>query len=244
MVTWERPSGRVASPAWWPGRPETPDPPPARETTPVRDAEGPRVHDRGPRHKTPGVTPGQQLAHPRSSTGAAPTQLAAGRSRMVTPVESGGRMHRACRACIAFAGWAPSCVGSRMYRATELAPPEGARWLPGTVVDKGTKPSPEGSNFSHKSGRLSHKSAMPTGTSLAHSAPVKCVLSLPDAAADAAPSSIHIAAGPMQAAVDRRKAFPGQLDWLHARSGSRRADTVGQGLAPRTFVGATADGPA
>ena len=79
-----------------------------------------RVHDRGPRHKTPGVTPGQQLAHPRSSTGAAPTQLAAGRSRMVTPVESGGRMHRACRACIAFAGWAPSCVGSRMYRATEL----------------------------------------------------------------------------------------------------------------------------
>ena len=73
---------------------------------------------------------------------------------------------------------------------------------------------------------------MPTGTSLAHSAPVKCVLSLPDAAADAAPSSIHIAAGPMRAAVDRCKAFPGQLDWLHARSGSRRADTVGQGLAP------------
>ena len=131
----------------------------------------------------------------------------------------------------------------RPWRATP-GPPEGARWLPGTVVDKGTKPSPEGSNFSHKFGRLSHKSAMPTGTSLAHSAPVKCVLSLPDAAADAAPSSIHIAAGPMQAAVDRRKAFPGQLDWLHARSGSRRADTVGQGLAPRTFVGATADGPA
>ena len=131
----------------------------------------------------------------------------------------------------------------RPWRATP-GPPEGARWLPGTVVDKGTKPSPEGSNFSHKSGRLSHKSAMPTGTSLAHSAPVKCVLRLPDAAADAAPSSIHIAAGPMQAAVDRRKAFPGQLDWLHARSGMRRADTVGQGLAPRTFVGATADGPA
>ena len=37
------------------------DPPPARETTPVRDAEGPRVHDRGPRHKTPGVIPGHQL---------------------------------------------------------------------------------------------------------------------------------------------------------------------------------------
>ena len=91
---------------------------------------------------------------------------------------------------------------------------------------------------------------MPTGahsgSCLAHSQPEKCVLTLPpaDADDDAAPSSIHIAAGPMQAAVDRRKAFPGQLDWLHARSGMRRADTVGQGLAPRTFVGATADGPA
>ena len=86
--------------------------------------------------------------------------------------------------------------------------------------------------FSQIRSPFAHKSAMPTGTSLAHSAPVKCVLSLPDAAADAAPSSIHIAAGPVRAAVDRCKGFPGQLDWLHARSGGRRAHTVGQGLAP------------
>ena len=110
------------------------DPPPARETTPVRDAEGPRVHDRGPRHKIPGVTPGYKLAHPRSATGAAPTQLAAGRSRMVTPVESGGRMHRACRACIAFAGGPPRVWDSER---TELL-----SYRSSLIVRVGLRPSP------------------------------------------------------------------------------------------------------
>ena len=72
---------------------------------------------------------------------------------------------------------------------------------------------------------------MPTGACLAHSQPEKCVLTLPDAADDAAPSSIHMAAGPVQGAVDGCKAFPAQLDWLRASSGERRTDPMDKGAA-------------
>ena len=58
-------------------------------------------------------------------------------------------------------------------------------------------------------------SAMQAGSSLAHSEPVKCELSLPDAAGVAAPRSVHIDVGPVRGALYEYKAFSAQLDWLH-----------------------------
>ena len=59
-----------------------------------------------------------------------------------------------------------------------------------------------------------HNAAMPTMEPSDHSAAVKCDLSLSDAAADAAPSSVHVAAGTVRAVLDSSEAFPAQFDWL------------------------------
>ena len=59
-----------------------------------------------------------------------------------------------------------------------------------------------------------HKAAMSMSVPIAHSAPVKCDLRLSNAAADAAPSSIHVVESAMRGVSDGSEAFPANLDWL------------------------------
>ena len=101
--------------------------------------------------------------------------------------------------------------------------------------DRGGRENPAGGQ---KKGEITEKVGLPglqaaiaDDGGVSHSEAEKGELSLPDRAADAAPSSIHMAAGPVQGAVDGCKAFPAQLDWLHASSGERRTDPMDKGAA-------------
>ena len=85
---------------------------------------------------------------------------------------------------------------------------------------------------------------MPMRRAMAHSEPVKCDLTLSDADADAAPSSLHMCAGPAQAALEGYKAFPAQLDWLHRRSEKDAARAMIKGGASLIVVGAATNRPA
>lgn len=85
---------------------------------------------------------------------------------------------------------------------------------------------------------------MPTMAVTVHSHAGKGELSLPDRAADAAPSSIHIPDGLGRALDDAYKGLTVQLDQLCALSAPWREPGESQHFAAGVAVGAAGVGPA
>ena len=79
---------------------------------------------------------------------------------------------------------------------------------------------------------------------VSHSEAEKGELSLPDRAADAAPSSIHIPNGLGRALVDAYKGLTVQLDQLCALAALRREPRESQHFAAGVVVAAAGGGPA
>ena len=101
-------------------------------------------------------------------------------------------------------------------------PPEVARWLPGTAPDGRSRQGVKRGEITEKVGLPGLQAAMPTMAVTVHSHAGKGELSLPNRAADAAPSSIHIPNGLGRALDDAYKGLTVQLDQLCALSAGRR----------------------